>query len=410
MFRTIALLRYHASAGGRVAQRALLPVLGTFLFLYAVLGPVFFQDATAAWIGEGYLASALPALGVILATVLAARRRVADGLTGWMRHLPAGEAARRHAAAVSLTIAALPVLVLLTFLTLTAAYNNALPAAPLLAGLIPAAMAASVFVLPVSRRWSSRPLLAVACLCYLSMDWRLLGAGLAFHALGDLRAGPLAATVRRAVCLRGRMLDCLILWRAQRLRILFPYLLSFSLYLWLYLFLANNPFQPLAADMAVRLCAAMSLVVFCAVFSHMAASRRPVWPWFRSLPQSARQRVSREALCLLAHVSPLALFALVFRAQTVWPVLICLPGLVLFSLGAERGIRSGRFGVFGRVLGHAGPPALLLGLTAWAAPVILLATPWLRARAEEAERSLDVSAWRSARHFAEGDSHTWRGV
>jgi hypothetical protein len=196
----------------------------------------------------------------------------------------------------------------------------------------------------------------------------------------------------------------------MRLRLLIPYLLSFLFYPILFLFLSNNPIQAVQAGIMIRLTVGGSLTVFCASFVEIMVRRRPPWPWVRSLPWSAMQRIYRDGLFLLIHLLPLVLYAGLISWQMIPFVFCCLPGLVSFSVLAGLQINSGRFGVFGRIMGQTWLPIFLFGITPWISLLYLILTPWFIKRAAYLEMTLPVSRWQEVSHVAEGDSQSWRGI
>lgn len=404
-----ALLRFHLGAGGRLAQRVFLPLFGSFFILYLFLKPDFFYAVTAALISGGYFFSAIPTTVFALMVTRIAGRRVANGLTGWMRHLPINGHTGRRLAVTALLITILPLLSLLAFLSIAAAGKYNINVVPYLVGLPMVGMSAALFALPVKRRYLSRLLLVLACLCFSSQDWYLISAGLVLYISGDMISGPLAPTAKRTGFSAHRLIHFILIWRAMRLRLLIPYLLSFIIYLFLFLFLANNHYNYHQANMVTRLAAGVSLTVFCASFTHILALRRPPWPWSRSLPWPARQRIYRDALFLMVHLVPLVLCAVIIRWQMMLFIFCCLPALVIFSVMVSRRISTSRFGVFGQVLGQTILPAFLFGLLPWISLLYLVLTPWLIKRAAFEEMSFPISRWQEVPHFAEGDSQSWSG-
>ena len=407
--QAIALLRFHLGAGGRLSQRVFLPIFGSFFFLYFLLGPDFFHAFTAALIGGGYFSSAIPTTFFALIVAKIAGQRVAHGLTGWMRHLPVNENTNRRLAIIALSITILPLLSILAFLSIAAAGKYNIRVAPYLLGLPMVGMAAALFALPVKRRYFSKALLALSCLSFSSQDWGLMLAGVILLVGGDMISGPLVPITRRLGFSVNRLIHFILIWRAMRLRLLIPYLLSFTIYPILFLFLVNNPYDYHQANMVIRLAAGMSLTVFCASFTQILAKRRPPWLWSRSLPWSAWQRIYRDALFLMIHLFPLVLVAVIIRGQMMLFIFCCLPGLVIFSVMVSRRISASRFGVAGQVLGQAVLPVFLFGLSPWVSLLYLVLTPWLIQKAAFEEMSLPVSKWLEVSHVAEGDSQSWRG-
>jgi hypothetical protein len=107
----LALWRFHAAAGARIALRASVPFAGLFVI---AIGMSPYPGATLARLAAVTAADRPPAAFVLVMTVLAvsmatwAVPRVVSGADGWMRSLPAGRGARRRALAAGLATAAAP--------------------------------------------------------------------------------------------------------------------------------------------------------------------------------------------------------------------------------------------------------------------------------------------------------------
>lgn len=387
----LALLRFYLGAGGRLAQRVFLPLFGSFIIVYAFLGADFFQAFIAALIGGGFLSSAIPTTLFVLILAHIAGRRMVSGMTGWVQHLPVTRNEFRHLAALALFMAILPLLALMAFLSIMASAKYHFNITGYLVGLPLVGMAGALFVLPGRCRWLSRPVLTLSCLCLASQNWLFILIGLILAVAGDLVSGPMVPAARSKGFSSNRLFHLFLVWRAMRLRILIPYFLSFIFYFVLFLFLSNNAVDAYQAGMIIRLMVSGSLAVFCACFVEILVRRRPPWPWIRSLPWSARQRVYREGLILLVHLLPLILGAALIRWQMILFIPCCLPGLVSYSVGAGHQVNSGRFGVFGRILGHTWLPVFLFGLTPWISLVFLFLTPWFMRGAVFLDMSLSVS-------------------
>ena|GEM_PF-535370 len=405
-----ALMRFHIGAGGRVAQRVFIPFICSFMIVYMLLGPDFFYAFSAALLKGGYFLTALPTTVFALTAALLAGLRVGNGLTGWIRHLPMHANTSRRIAGIVIFITILPILIFFAFLSLAAANYYHLNVTPYLLGLPLVGMAAALFGLPVKRRYLSRPLLVMACLCLSSLNWYLLFTGIVLFISADIIFGPILPTRRPKGFSPTRSFHFIVNWRAVRLRLIIPYLLSFIVYLFLFLFISNNPYDYHQTNMAIGLAVGVSLIIFCASLSHFLALRRPPWSWSRSLPWSARQRVCKDALFLMFHLVPLVVVpAAVIRWQLI-PFILCgLPPLVLYSTKAICRVSSSRFGVFGQIFGTGMLAAFLFGLFPYVSLVFLAVTPWLIKQAAAQDKYLPVSQWQEVSHIAEGDSQSWSG-
>ena len=109
-----ALLRFHVHVGARLALRVLAPVIAAVVGAATLLG-MDFVDSFAVTVfgtreegGSGVIA-AVACFGVAAMAV----PRVCRGLNGWVRHLPVSGVAQRRAALLAITVAQLPLLLLL---------------------------------------------------------------------------------------------------------------------------------------------------------------------------------------------------------------------------------------------------------------------------------------------------------
>ena len=153
-----------------------------------------------------------------------------------------------------------------------------------------------------------------------------------------------------------------------------------------------------------RLAIEMALVLTLAGMADLLVTRRPSWPWARSLPVGSRARVGDDLITIGLPAAPTLLAALGLDWRAFVIGLATAPVLGLLAVGAMRRApgrlsrASGEFLVTGSIV------ALLV--TLW--PVLTLgglgAVPLLWWHAARADRRLVVSQWQSLHHHAEGDS------
>ncbi len=117
-----------------MAQRVFIPLICSFMIVYLLIGPDFFNTFTAALLKRGYFLSAIPTTFFALTAALLAGPRVGNVLSGWMRHLPMHANTGRRIAVIVLLITILPILIIFALLSLAAANNYHLNAAPYLPG------------------------------------------------------------------------------------------------------------------------------------------------------------------------------------------------------------------------------------------------------------------------------------
>jgi hypothetical protein len=407
-----AFFLFHLHVGTRLALRAFVPLVGAVFALFYILRPELFLSLMGTLLQTGFLLSGLPTTFFSLIVAGLASRRVCLGLSGWIRHLPADSATRRRTAAMAVFIAQSPALLILAVLGLAASKMFGFSAAPYLAGLPLLGWASSLAVLPVDRRIPSRVLAILACLCFSSTLWVLFLAGAVLLAGADGISGPLTLK-RKSPDFRRRSPGKFFLfslgWRALGPRLFIPYLVALFPLGAARLFALNNNPAPALSDAMGRFGGAMSLVTFSALFSHLLALRRPPWPWARSLPWSARQKILLDSLFIGLHSLPLLVLTTMMSPPAVWPLVIGYPSLALWAALSVRHTSSSRLGALGRIFTAGTLAALLLGLLPWASFFVLSLTPFILIQGIDVEKRQKVSRWLELHHLAAGDSLSWSG-
>jgi hypothetical protein len=407
-FSAFAFLQFHLAVGIRVALRVLVAAVAFFFALFYLLRPELFIGAAAQLISLGLPAGAAAAMSFLVFAGIASRR-ICLGLTGWIRHLPASGSLHRRLAALAVLSAQLPILLIWTALSIAAHRMYGVSVVPFLAGLPFSAAAASLALLPVRRHHLTLPLAASAAVLAAVSHWLFLGVAVLLTAAADLSAGPLTPTrVRLVFSLpRGVAFHLAIAWRALRFRLFIAYIPSLFLAGLSFFFLANNTASPRLAGTVVRLNGALTLILFCGVLANILASRRPPWPWARSLPLAASSRILNDALLLGLHAAFLLIPVALIAPRALWPLAAALPLLSLRAARAvplSRDFRSGPLGVLAK---ESALWALLIGLFPSAALLLLPALPLALKEAANAEKSHKVSRWLELHHLAAGDPLSW---
>src|SRR5262249_51916019 len=138
----------------------------------------------------------------------------------------------------------------------------------------------------------------------LAGSWTALMAGAVALAAADRIAGPLTGTMSgRAYSGTERSESAMatnmrLIRRAIGWRFLAPLTTSMLPLAGCAILLANNPLDGASAARAARLSGGLSITLLLAGAADMVAFRRPAWPWLRSLPLSARDRVIHDGLAL----------------------------------------------------------------------------------------------------------------
>jgi hypothetical protein len=403
---------FHLHVGTRVSLRIFIPLVGVFFSLYYVLGYEFFLSSMASVLDSGFLLSGLFTSLVFLSVAKFAARRICLGLGGWIRHLPAENTIQRHMAGIAVFISQIPVLVILAILAFLSSKLYTVSALPYLVGLPLAGLSCSFCVLPVRNKLIASPLAAFSGICFASNDWGLLAAGLILLIVADGVSGPLTIKRKRTRfhnSLGGPLFIANINWRALKFRLLFPYLISFPFIGAARLFLVNNDVSSQLAERVIRFGGTLCLTVFCSIFTNMLTSRRPPWPWIRSLPWSARSRVIWDSQFIFFHTLPLALIIGLWNFKASLPLIFVLPFLSLYSAYSIRQAYDSRMGASGKILSLGTLCALLLSLVPMSSFFLLALTPLFLKVAIHSEKHQKVSRWLELHHLAAGDSLSWSG-
>ena len=247
-----------------------------------------------------------PLLLLSLLLPIWARGRLSGAVNQWLGHLPVGAADRRRALTAALVAAQLP----LVFALACAAgisRGRGLTVSRPAHSLARVAGGCSDGQRAVTAKISGRAALARG---------RLRGAVRTcvdhgrFTCAVDRRRCRVLPAPRPPQAVRTRTggnLARTVFWRALGFRI--PAALGFGLLAigagWA--FVRNNQLHGAARDGGLRFWGAMALVLCLVSLAKPLATRRPAWAFARSLPWSARDRVSEDALLLALHALPLVL-------------------------------------------------------------------------------------------------------
>lgn len=400
-----ALVRFHLHVGARLALRVMAPVLAAVVGGMMLLGVDFINSFGALLFGSsGGLIIAFACLGV----AWIAAPRVCRGLDGWMRHLPVSGLAHRRAAMMAMAAAQGSLLLLLLVFAAAAARKGTADPWPNLAGLLVALPAAALAAMPV--RFLARPLALTAAFLPFSGGWLPVGLGAVLLIAADAIAGPLRKTAP-AISLKrrgtGRWLEARIAWRALGGSLPGAFLTGLLPLGAAALFVHNNELAPVHVRLGALLGGGTAVVLLLAGLGESLAVRRPAWPWSRSLPWTARQRVLFDSLFLGAHALPLVLLTAWIEPLAAVAVLLQIPLLAARTAGAVRRAPERRTGASGEILVEGMLLAAAVALLPWASLVALIGTPWAIRAAAERERRQKVSRWQEIHHLAVGDPQSW---
>jgi hypothetical protein len=405
-----AVFLFHLHVGTRLALRIFIPVVSIFFALYYLLRAELFNSLMAQILAGGFLLSGITTTSICLIVASFASRRICLGLNGWIRHLPLEGKIHRRMAGIAIFIAQIPILAILAGLAVIAIKLYQVPAALFIAGLPFVGLSCGLWVLPVKRKLITRSLAALAAIGFSSNNWEFLAGGILLLVVADGISGPLVRKKKHSRPSRpfkGKFLVLTINWRALRLRPLVPYLLSLPFLGAAQLFIANNNPPPLLAEQMIRFSGALGQVLFCSIFANILASRRPPWPWIRSLPWKAKTRIVWDSCFIGLHAFPLVVLLATMNLKSMLPVALSLPLLACYSAYSMRQESGSAMGASGKVLLLGTFASLLLCLVPWSSLCFIALTPMAFHKAIKAEKHQKVSQWMELHHLAAGDSLSW---
>jgi len=401
---------FHLRVGIRIALRKVAAIVALIFAVFMILRADFFAAVFAGLLQDKSLFTGLVFAAVAIGIALMASPRICLGLTGWVRHLPASGPTHRRLATLAVFVAQLPILIFLALLAIFVSQTADVSVLLFLAGLTLLGLAAAQCVLPVKRRFITIPLAAMNCVIATSGQWYFLVDSFVLLLIVDLISGPIVP-IRKPPTFRqtfsGFFLTAIIAWRALRIRILIPYLLSLLVLGLTRIFVQNNSFSLPLNFRAMCFGGALSIFLFCAFIAGRLSERRPVWPWVRSLPWTARERVLIDANFLAILSVPQLVLTSLLDVRALWPVACSLPLVVtLASLIMRRGFRY-RLGA-GEMITYVGiAGAVTLSVFPWISLLYLALTPLAVKYAIDEERAQKVSLWHEMHHLAAGDPLSW---
>jgi hypothetical protein len=407
------IVRFHAGAGARVAQRNSIIGLSLATFVIGMAPdpvPVVIRAVVLGTVSSDrgpFGSFVLNAF--IVALALHGVRTLYEGAGGWMRSLPASLRDHRRAIVLALAVVQLPILVgVLACVVLTPMLYHAPLSAAKIAAVPVMVIGAGLAAAPGRLRFVSMALALAAGLLAAQVNLALLAASLLLLAIAEVIAGPLRLPrTRQPRSGEGGLIVQRIALRAIGWRVVAPMLMAALPIGFGHLYVRNNELTPSEIGMATRIAGTIAVVLWCALLADILSARRPVWPWSRSLPWSARTRITIDAISLGTP------------ALLVVPALISVQGLSavaagatvpLVALAAAGAIRRGReriSGAGGTVILAGIPVCVALAVSPWFGLACLVLAPVALVRAEAAERRRPVTTWVELHRDAAGDSMAW---
>ena len=406
-----ALLLFHFRVGVRVAVRAFTPLFSAFLIIvFLQMYPIAFVTSIATdvfalqppipiYMLLGGLCFLLPAWAAPL---------MLSGLSGWVRHLPLSQVGNRRGLTFALVTVQVPLAILLSLLAIVAHTHGRtifLPVLRLALLLVAGAFAA----VPSRRQPMTASLSVAAAICATAGGWVWMILALILLAAVDLVAGTLRdVPPARALRPAGPLFSARVAMRALGPAAAGPYMVSLVPIGAALLFTANNTPPPGIAAGVARFGGALSLTFFISGIVDRLLVRRPVWPWARSLPWSAANRILADAMLLTALGLPVIILAGALDPGAALHVAAVLPVLALRGASFVRRARERKTGAGGLLLEGFFVSATV-ALVDWTWIIWLAATPAAFLAARKADVSLKATRWVERHHASAGDSLSWSG-
>lgn len=405
-----ALLLYHLKVGIRLSLRVLVPVMAILFGFYYFLRPEFFL-LLAAELFNRPSTEAVGFFAYIICLLVSVRisPRILSDLKGWIRHLPISGLAHRRIAALSIFISLIPILSIFAILMIVLSISQNKVNAAYFTGMPFLGLAASLAVLPVRKKTLNLILSSCSGILVISGSWFYFFTGVILLVLTDILAGPLffKKDKKSLKTSSGLFFLSSISWRALGFRLIPPYLYSTGILGLSSLFLTNNNFSFSLSQKILRGAGTLGLVTFFIFLSGQLSYRRPLWPWARSLPWSARQRILRDTFFLGIHLIPLLSVIGFMGLHVMGTLLGCSPLLSVLAARSLNPTLETRFGSAGKILPFGCILSLLMALSSWTALFCLPAFFIALNSAIFEEKNLKVSVWQEVRHLAAGDSQAW---
>ena len=413
--RSLALFWFHLSGGARVASRNAIATIGLIII---VLG-----SAPDPWLWLRFLALGVagsgatsgPLIGLTLIALGLARDavpRLTLGVGGWTRSLPVNGVQHRRGVTYALPIIQLPLAaaVMIAAVLTAAAYHLPL-SGPKLLGAPLALVAAGAAMVPARRGFVSSPLFAASALAASLGHWTTLAASIGLFVVGDLIAGAVRFPARRLAvagpALPGTLRMYRFTWRALGWRLLAPLPVPALALAAAWFYTRNNDLTGADLGFVARLWSVIALALYVGAVADSVVTRRPSWPWIRSLPWSSAARAVDDGIAIGAPGVIVALASGIVDPRTVVVALATLPAVAAFGVlllhGARRRLTrvSGALIVAGILFGTAVAYHPLLSVLA------LVATPLMVRAAAWRDRREIVTGWQELHHDATGDSLAW---
>ena len=196
-------------------------------------------------------------------------------------------------------------------------------------------------------------------------------------------------------------------WRAVGWRLLGPLPLPTLALAAAWFYSRNNELGAADTAFVARLWSIIAVTLYIGAVSDIVVSRRPSWPWIRSLPWSSAARAVDNAVAVGAPAIAIALFAALVDLRTTVIALAAIPPLAALASVLLHGARRRLTRVSGRLVIAGALLATAVAFRPWLIVVALVATPLLLRASAWRDRREIVTGWKELHHDVAGDSLAW---
>jgi hypothetical protein len=282
---------------------------------------------------------------------------------------------------------------------------------PKLLGATLGLVAAGATAVPSQRAPVAFPAFAASTLLASLGRWDTLAASVALFALGDLVAGALRFPPRRAgvnaPAAPGTLRMFRFTWRALGWRLLAPAPLPAFALAAAWFYTRNNELGPADTAFVARLWGVIAIALYVGAVGDTVTSRRPSWPWIRSLPWSSRDRAIDDAIALGAPAVVVGLAIGIVDVRTVGIALASIAPLAAVAVWLLHGARRRLTRVSGPMIIVGASFATAVAVLPWIIVLALATTPLVIRLAARRDRREVVTGWKELHHDAAGDSLGW---
>ena len=151
----------------------------------------------------------------------------------------------------------------------------------------------------------------------------------------------------------------------------------------------------------------IALALYVGAVADVIVTRRPAWPWIRSLPWSSTARAADDAMAIGVPAAVVALASGIVDARTAIVSLAMLPPIAALAVLLSHGARRRLTRVSGVLVVTGIGLATAVAFYPLVSVATLVLTPLLVRAAARRDRRQIVTGWHELHHGATGDSLAW---